>query len=100
MPKPVTTIYPGVDLTVTTFGGDQPEYTSLPGWRGYDGKVVTRWKFSFMERLRILVFGDLWLTALTSGHRLQPVKLNTKCPMDDFQKAEVTGSDTLKSHPL
>lgn len=79
--KPITPIVPGFDLPVTVFAKDQPDYLPLPAFRCEDGAVVTRWRLTFGERLKILLSGDLWLTVLTFHRPLQPVKLTTACPI-------------------
>ena len=79
--KPITPVVPGFNLPVTEFAKDQPEYITLPSHRSPDGRVVTRWRLTFMERLRILLTGDLWLSLLTFNQPLQPVKLDVECPI-------------------
>jgi len=81
MPIPSPQIIPGFEIPIVEFAKSQPEYLTLPAWRGHDGLVVTRWKFSFMERLKILFTGDLWLSIKTFNSPLQPVKLTTVCPI-------------------
>lgn len=81
MPRPVTPVVPGFDLPVTTFAKDQLPYIPLPSWKADDGMVVTRWKFTWGERFKILLTGDLWLTLLTFNNPLQPVKVTTHCPI-------------------
>ena len=83
MPRPIVPIVPSFKLPVTTFAKDQPEYIALPAHVGPppDFMTVTRWRFSFTERVRILLSGDLWLTILTFGKPLQPVKLDAECPI-------------------
>ena len=52
---------------------DQPEYLSLPVFISSDkGTIISCWRFSFWERLRVLFFGKLWLRQLTFGNKLQP----------------------------
>lgn len=77
MPKPVA---PGVDLGINTLSTERPEYTPVAVWRSADGRIVSRWKFSFLERLHIVLFGDLWLSSLDE---LPPTKLSTECPLID-----------------
>lgn len=79
--QPITPIIPGFNIPTVTFAKDQPEYNPLPAWRGDDGMVVTRWRASWGERLKMLLTGDLWLTVLTFNRPLQPVKLQTSCPI-------------------
>jgi len=78
--KAVTPIAPGLDLPVTVFAKDQPEYLQLPAFVSGD-VVITRWQLSWMERWRIFFAGSLWLNVLTFGKALQPVRLDTVCPI-------------------
>lgn len=83
---PTEEIIPGFDIRdeLVYFAKDQPEYITLPAWRGDDGRVVTRWKLSWKERLQVLLGGSIWLSVLTLKHPLQPVKLETQCPLFGF----------------
>jgi hypothetical protein len=67
----------------TVYAKDQPEYQPLPSLRLPDGKVLTRWKASWQERLRILFTGNVYLTMLTFNKKLQPVMVDTK-PDEEF----------------
>lgn len=62
------------------FAKDQPEYLPLPAFRkeSPEGEVVTCWKLSWRERLRILFFGELWLSMLTFNKPLTPLLPTTK----------------------
>lgn len=64
---------------------DQPEYTKLPALVGDGpyGVVTTRWKFSLSERIRVMLFGNLWVQLMTFCLAVQPVKLATKEPTRD-----------------
>lgn len=55
-----------------TFAKDQPEYQPLPAFRTEDGQVVSCWRMTFKERLRVLFTGKVWLLLLTYNHPLQP----------------------------
>lgn len=79
--QPITPVVPGFDLPVTTYAKDQPEYNPLPCYLCENGTVVTRWRLTWRERLRILIGGSLWLSILTFHQPLQPVKLDTECPI-------------------
>jgi len=68
---------------VTTYAKDQPEYLPLPCFKEDDGTVITRWRLSWWERLQVLVGGSIWLSVLTFNRPLQPVKLETTCPIDN-----------------
>lgn len=54
------------------FAKDQPEYLPLPAYRDEDGTVISCWKLSWKERLKILLTGKLWLSILTFNAQLQP----------------------------
>lgn len=78
--KPVSPIIPGVELPEVKFAEDQPEYETLPAFIGSDGVVLTRWKLSFSERLRVLFTGDIYLFVWTFRQPLQPVALSVEAP--------------------
>lgn len=61
-----------------TFAKDQPEYNQLPAFMDEKGEVVTCWKFTFRERLRILLKGEVWLCLLTFNQPLTPSFMSTK----------------------
>lgn len=79
--QPISPVIPGFDIPEVVFAKDQPEYIPLPAWKGEDGMVVTRWQLTWGERLRVLLTGNLWLSVLTFNKPLQPVKLQTQCPI-------------------
>lgn len=81
---PVREIVPGFEIETVTYAANQPEYIALPAWRGDDGRVVTRWRLSWPERFRLFFTGNLWLSLLTFNRPLQPVKLDTTCPLMGF----------------
>ncbi len=54
------------------FAEDQPQYTPLPAFRGPDGEVISAWRLTLWERLKLLVTGRLWLRQLTFRTPLQP----------------------------
>jgi len=59
---------------------DQKEYITLPAYKTTDdlGMVVSCWKMSFMERLRVLFTGRVYLSVLTFNKTLQPQKVSTE----------------------
>lgn len=63
----------------TVYAKDQKEYQPLPAMKvdGREGIVVTCWKMSFRERLRVIFTGKVWLSCMTFNQPLQPVKLAT-----------------------
>jgi len=78
--QPVTPIVPGHDLPVTNFAETQDEYLTLPAFRQDNGTVLTRWRLTWRERLRVLFNGDIYLYVLTFNRPLQPVMLETEPP--------------------
>jgi hypothetical protein len=61
------------------FAKNQPEYIPLPAYKyaGTDGEVVSCWQLSFIERMRLLLTGKVWLMMLTFHEPLTPVSLTT-----------------------
>ena len=62
------------------YAKDQPEYLPLPAHRLHDGEVITCWKLTLRERLRVLFKGRLWICIMTFNHPLQPVRPNVHKP--------------------
>ncbi|MCU1350290.1 MAG: hypothetical protein JWO56_3320 [Acidobacteria bacterium] len=65
------------------YGKDQPEYEPLPSLRiSMEGTlgILTRWRLSWRERLRVLRTGDVYLQVLTGGQALQPVLVGAEPP--------------------
>jgi hypothetical protein len=67
-------------LPVTLFGKNQEQYDNLPAYIDPEGCVTSRWRLTWRERLSIFFTGNLWLSVLTFGDPLQPVRLDTSCP--------------------
>lgn len=55
----------------TVFAEDQDEYLALPAFRDED-EVISCWKFSLRDRLKVLIGRPLWLRQLNFGRPLQP----------------------------
>ncbi len=88
-----------MDLPITAFGRNQPQYLELPAFVYPDGRVVSRWKVSWKERLQILFCGDLWLTVKTLHHKLQPVKIESTCPVfNDIPWDSLTFPDVVPAY--
>lgn len=62
------------------FAKDQPEYLPLPAFKNDSpqGEVISCWKLSFRERLRILFTGKLWVCLMMFGKPLTPSFFTTK----------------------
>lgn len=54
------------------YAKDQPEYLPLPVHRTADGEIISCWKLTLRERIKLLFTGKLWFHQLTFGHPLQP----------------------------
>ena len=63
----------------TVFAKDQPEYLPLPALKvdNKEGEVITCWKLSFGERLKVLFTGNIWLSLLTFNKPLTPIFMTT-----------------------
>lgn len=62
------------------FAKDQPEYLPLPVFKNDSpkGEVIFCMGLSFMERLRVLISGKIWVRLLTFNKPLTPSYLTTK----------------------
>jgi hypothetical protein len=79
-------IIPGFKLPdneMVIYAKDQPQYLQLPMWKGPypESRRVARFKLTWKGRLAVLFGGLIWLSVLTFGNSLQPVKLDTECPL-------------------
>jgi hypothetical protein len=56
------------------FAEDQPEYQPLPALRieGPEGIVISCWKMSFKERVKVLFTGKVWLSLMSFNNPLTP----------------------------
>lgn len=82
---PVSPVIPGCSLDEVVFAQNRPEYIPLPSWKSSDGMVVSRWRMTWAERLKVLFSGNLWLLQLTFNDPLQPVKLSAEPPVTDMR---------------
>ncbi len=62
------------ELSNVIYAKDQPEYLPLPVFKEDDGTVTSCWRLSLIERLKILLYGKLYITQLTFNNSLQPIK--------------------------
>lgn len=64
------------------FAKNQPEYQPLPAYRCTDpegfGEVISCWKLSFWERLRVLFTGKIWASLCMFGKPLTPTFYTTR----------------------
>ncbi|MFP4622384.1 MAG: hypothetical protein ACLFM7_13815 [Bacteroidales bacterium] len=64
--------------TNAVFAKDQPEYQPLPALKlpGPTGEVVSCWKMSWKERLKVLFTGKVWLSLMSFNQPLTPSYLS------------------------
>ena len=64
----------------TVYAKDQPEYQPLPAFKSETpmGEVISCWKLSFTERIRILFTGKLWVCLCAFNKPLTPSFFTTK----------------------
>ncbi len=62
------------------FAERQPEYIPLPVHKTEDGIVISCWKLTLKERLKVLFCGNIWLSVMTFNHSLQPLDLSVDSP--------------------
>ena len=62
------------------YAENQPEYLPLPAHKNATerGEVISCWKLSFKERVRILFTGKLWVSLLSFNKPLTPSFFTTK----------------------
>lgn len=65
-------VRPGARATV--FAKDQPQYKQLPA-NVQPPLVETKWKLTWKERFTMLLRGTLYLTVMTFGQPLQPIRM-------------------------
>ena len=63
------------------FAENQPEYLPLPAFKDPSGTVVTCWKLTFRERLKVLFYGRLYFQQLTFNYALQPQLPSVENPL-------------------
>jgi hypothetical protein len=58
---------------------DQPRYGTLPAFYSdaEEGHVISRWRPTLKERLRIAFGADVWMCIMTFKNHLQPSVLTT-----------------------
>ena len=66
------------------FAENQKEYLPLPTHKTEDGIVTSCWKFSFIEKLRVLFCGRIYLSTMTFNKPLQPQKLQLKLDVENI----------------
>jgi hypothetical protein len=60
---------------------DQEEYMALPAFQD-DTYTISCWELTWGERIRLLLFGKLWVLMMNFGGPVQPIAFDTKCPLE------------------
>lgn len=76
--KPISPVVTYSNVPEITFVGKGR--ADLPALRLNSGIVLTRWHMTFLERVRVFLSGDIWLSVHTFGAPLQPVMIDTINP--------------------
>jgi len=79
--RSISPVVPGFEHLEIVLAKNQPEFDPLPALPVDDAqKVITRWRFSWRERLQVLFRGDLYLWIWTFQRPVQPVALEVIRP--------------------
>ncbi len=62
------------------FAKNQAPYLELPAYRGTDGRVITCWSLSWLDRIKVALTGCVWVNQLTLNKPLQPLRLDVDLP--------------------
>jgi hypothetical protein len=68
------------------YAKNQPEYLPLSVHRTADGVVTSCWKLNFLDRIKVVIFGKIYVQLLTFNQPLQPQKLSVDKPVELFTK--------------
>ncbi len=56
-----------------------PNCGDLPVCKTDDGYIISKWNLSLIQRLRVLIFGSVWL-GIKSAHSQPPLWIDTDNP--------------------
>lgn len=94
--EPMSPVIPGSKQPEVVYAKDDPRYIPLPAHRSEDGLVITRWKLSMAERFQVFIGGSIWLSIMTFNRNLQPVKMESKCPVVEGSDKDVIDNAIAK----
>ena len=60
------------------FAKSQPEYKPLPAYKSEDGTVISCWRLTLRERVKLLFTGKIWVGMLMFDKPLTPIFLETR----------------------
>lgn len=60
-------------------GLKQNQYITLPALKinGAEGHLITKWKLTIPQRLKVLITGTIWMNSMTYNKPFTPMKLST-----------------------
>jgi len=62
------------------YAKDQDEYNPLPTHKTKDGIVISCWRLTLFERLRVMFTGNIWWSVHTFNNPLQPQSAQVERP--------------------
>lgn len=62
--------------TNCVYAENQSQYIDLPVHKTPDGVATSCWKLSFVERIKVLFKGKIYLSVMTFDKPLQPLKMD------------------------
>lgn len=75
--------------------GDEKRTQNIPFYRTPNGSCVIRWRLSWLDRIRMLIFGDLYQSVHIGNAELQPIRLDTRNPLTDESVRKLEWLGTL-----
>jgi hypothetical protein len=83
--EPMTPVMPHSNEREIVYAKDQPECLPLPAVNRLYGDgvrtVITRWRLTWRERIKVLFRGCVWLEQMTFGGPLQPQRPTVDEPL-------------------
>jgi len=87
--KSHTPVIPGMEMMEIVYAKNQSEYTPLPALRNSKGYVLSRWKFTDIEREAIANGADLYICQLSCNQPLQPIMTGVATPDEELTQKNV-----------
>lgn len=92
--EPMSPILPShPEMPEVVYAKDQPQYKPLPAvhlsYEGGEVTVVTRWRLTWRERIKVLWRGCFWFEQMTFGAPLQPQLPMVDEPLKDAGRLEI-----------
>lgn len=85
--KPISPVVRGAEAFEIVWAKNQRQYQKLPALSVNDhSQQITRWRMTWRERLKALLYGDVYLWVSTFGEPLQPVLLTLERPVIQLPK--------------